>query len=131
MRRRDDPEVDAWLAKAKGDLKMAELAWAADTPLWDQACFHAQQCAEKSLKALLVAAELEVPRTHDLVALVDRLKRVWEDIECLANAAGLLSHYGVAPRYPSFLASETETDAREALDRAREFLAFAVGRIGK
>jgi HEPN domain-containing protein len=98
MRQRDDPEVCGWLAKSLSDLKMAELALEADTPLPDQACFHAQQCAEKSLKALLVGAGLEVPRTHDLVFLLDRLKGVWEEIECLADATAVLSHYGVAPR---------------------------------
>jgi HEPN domain-containing protein len=31
--------------------------------------FHAQQAAEKALKAVAVSIELEVPRTHDLAAL--------------------------------------------------------------
>jgi HEPN domain-containing protein len=61
MRRPDDIEVAAWLAKAQADLRMCELAARADTPMWDQACFHAQQCAEKSLKALLVACEIVLP----------------------------------------------------------------------
>jgi HEPN domain-containing protein len=33
------------------------------------ATFHAQQCVEKYLKALLVAPGLAFPRTHDLTAL--------------------------------------------------------------
>ena len=31
--------------------------------------FHAQQAAEKALKAVAVLRELEAPRTHDLAAL--------------------------------------------------------------
>jgi HEPN domain-containing protein len=39
---------------------------------WDTVCFHAQQAAEKLLKALLVAHEDVVSRTHDLSALFGR-----------------------------------------------------------
>src|SRR4029453_6914324 len=35
------------------------------------ATFHAQQCAEKYLKALLVSRRQAFPRTHDVVALHD------------------------------------------------------------
>lgn len=100
MRRPDDAEVAAWLAKARADLRMCELASGANTPMWDQACFHAQQCAEKSLKALLVASDLEVPRSHDLVFLLGRLSARCPGIDALDDAAALLTQHGVAPRYP-------------------------------
>jgi HEPN domain-containing protein len=73
MRRPDDPEVAAWLAKADGDLRMARMALEAPDPLFDQACFHSQQAAEKALKALLVAVGIPVPKPHDPVHLVDLL----------------------------------------------------------
>ena len=40
-------------------------------PNYDSACFHAQQCAEKYLKAYLSKRGRTVPRTHDLVRLLD------------------------------------------------------------
>ena len=45
--------VRQWIEKAEGDLRNAEhtLTLEQDCPL-DTVCFHAQQCAEKYLKAL-------------------------------------------------------------------------------
>jgi HEPN domain-containing protein len=40
---------------------------------FDTVCFHAQQCAEKYLKALLLQAGSEPPKTHDLRLLLQRL----------------------------------------------------------
>lgn len=37
------------------------------------ACFHAQQAAEKSIKAILVLHGIEFKRTHDLLALASLL----------------------------------------------------------
>ena len=44
-------------------------------PLIYGATFHAQQCAEKYLKALLVSRRQAFPRTHDVVALHDLCRR--------------------------------------------------------
>ncbi|HET8626697.1 MAG TPA: HEPN domain-containing protein [Thermomicrobiales bacterium] len=46
--------VHGWLRKAISDLAAIELALGAGTAL-DAACFHAQQAAEKALKAYLIA----------------------------------------------------------------------------
>lgn len=59
-----------WIDKAEGDYAVAGREFAAATPVFDAVCFHAQQCAEKYLKALLQEHSVEFPRTHDLVALV-------------------------------------------------------------
>jgi HEPN domain-containing protein len=100
MKPPDDPEVGAWVAKAESDLRMARLAVADDDPMWDQCCFHAQQAAEKALKALLVACHPDVPRTHDLVRLVELLAGDAPELPGLEAAAATLTHYGVASRYP-------------------------------
>lgn len=44
----------AWLRKADNDLLNAENNLAATRAPWDTVCFHAQQAAEKVLKAFLV-----------------------------------------------------------------------------
>lgn len=53
-----DPEriaaVRAWLAKASSDEHAAIHELKADPPLTADICFHAQQIAEKSLKAFLL-----------------------------------------------------------------------------
>jgi HEPN domain-containing protein len=119
---RDPEEVAAWLAKADGDLRMAAAAVALDDPLWDQACFHSQQASEKALKALFVSLYAEVPRTHDLTFLVERLTAHTPVDSEIAGHADAIGHFSVSPRYPSFLDSETEQDARDALSRAQEIV---------
>ncbi len=48
-----------WVAKAEADLRTAAREFAVlDAPNYDAACFHAQQSAEKYLKARLVEARL-------------------------------------------------------------------------
>jgi HEPN domain-containing protein len=43
--------LERWLAFAREDLRMAELALAEG--IFNQACFHAQQCVEKVIKGWL------------------------------------------------------------------------------
>lgn len=45
--------VGQWLAKAEQDMKAGEALLAIEPPYLYPACFHAQQAAEKYLKALL------------------------------------------------------------------------------
>jgi HEPN domain-containing protein len=49
------PETAEWVEKAEGDFRTAGREKnSAEHPNYDAACFHAQQCAEKYLKARLV-----------------------------------------------------------------------------
>jgi len=62
--------VRQWLQKADNDLKTARhtLLIADDCPC-DTVCFHAQQCVEKCLKAILVCSQTPFGKTHDLEEL--------------------------------------------------------------
>ena len=61
-----------WIQKAEGDFITARREHAAkENPNYDAACFHAQQCAEKYLKARLVEAEIDFSKTHDLTMLLN------------------------------------------------------------
>ena len=75
-----------WVRKAENDLVNAvhTLKLGADGPT-DTVCFHAQQCIEKYLKALLVLRAIDFPKTHDLEKLVSLLPATEEalmDIWC-------------------------------------------------
>jgi hypothetical protein len=51
--------------------RVAEKAYRArKNPVYDAACFHCQQCAEKYLKARLVEAGIAFAKTHDLLSLL-------------------------------------------------------------
>ena len=60
-----------WVAKAENDLKNAAhtVKLKTDCPT-DTVCFHAQQCVEKYLKALLVLNGIDFSRTHQISFLL-------------------------------------------------------------
>src|SRR5206468_3160933 len=66
----DDPKT--WMQKVEEDLLAIESILAGSRIPWAVVAFHAQQAAEKSLKALLVSRGDTVPHTHDLEALIIR-----------------------------------------------------------
>ncbi|MDR1288398.1 MAG: HEPN domain-containing protein [Treponema sp.] len=57
-----------WLRYAKSDLNTAVHMFNDVNPKEIEiSCYHAQQCAEKSLKAYLILKEIDPPRIHDLL----------------------------------------------------------------
>ena len=120
----------AWLAKADSDLlNVANNLSAADVP-WDTVCFHAQQAAEKSLKAVLVAFGSLPPRTHDLVALLARCAEHVPDLADLESDCRTLTSFGVASRYPDDLFEPTETDGRRTAELGRRVRDWAADVLG-
>ena len=61
-----------WIRHARSDLALAKVERPADA-LLEALCFHAQQAAEKAIKAVLVRHDVEAPRTHSIRALLDLL----------------------------------------------------------
>ena len=66
-----NPAVAEWISKAEGDFLTAgrELR-ARKSPNYDAVCFHAQQCAEKYLKAVLQENDRPIPKIHNLIELM-------------------------------------------------------------
>jgi len=109
-----------WIEKAENDLRNAAhtLTLEEDCP-FDTVCFHAQQCAEKYLKALLLSAGVEVPRTHDLRALMLLTPAhlpLWLDLERVL----VLNRYSVEARYPGAWDPISRDEAEQAVHIARE-----------
>jgi HEPN domain-containing protein len=62
-----EPSNDqAWVVRAEEDYTLCRSALRRKVPLLYGATFHAHQCAEKYLKALLVAHGHAFPGTHDV-----------------------------------------------------------------
>jgi HEPN domain-containing protein len=95
-----DVEARAWLVRAQRDLQAAESLMAATAALPDIAVYHAQQAAEKSLKAVLARHEQPVRKTHDLVALLADVLTVEPAFDQFLEAVQTLSPYGTRFRYP-------------------------------
>ncbi len=105
----------AWVASAEEDYQLAVSALRRRKPLTYGACFHAQQCAEKHLKAALVSKGQVFPKTHDLIALSEMCAQAGIFLAMSADALDLLSSYAVQARYPG-AALPTPQEAREALE---------------
>ena len=116
-----------WLRHARSDLAIARLARSKDIMIEDQ-CFHAQQCAEKSIKAILVAYGIEAPRTHDLEALLRRIPQSVE-IPLKIVDAFALTDYATTMRYPGLDEDATKNDLAEAVALAETVLDWATSII--
>jgi len=110
--------VAQWIARAEEDLGVAQYLLAERLPYYSAIGFHAQQAAEKFVKAFLVAHQVEFPKIHDLGRLLDLVASV--DVGLVEDLAGAvqLTDYGVDVRYPGDLPQLTATDAEEAVDCA-------------
>lgn len=108
----DDPM--AWVAKADNDLLNIRNNLNDERVPWDTVCFHAQQAAEKLLKAYLVSRGRTVQRTHDLLHLLDECVSAEAPFESLLEPCRRLNPYAVALRYPGSLVEPTPEDSHEA-----------------
>jgi HEPN domain-containing protein len=99
---------DRWIAFAREDLRVAQMALA--EAIYNQACFHAHQCAEKALKGALAVLQKDTPppRTHAIVELL-RLLPASYLADLRTQLAEALDDYG-------------KTDAEEAVTLARRTL---------
>ncbi|MBA2691074.1 MAG: HEPN domain-containing protein [Rubrobacter sp.] len=119
--------LERWLRYARDDLRSAEILLV-ESGVPRNSCFLAQQAAEKSIKAIFVALQIDFPFTHDLNRLLDLLPEDWEMKEKLPGLTDL-SDWAVEPRYPGDMPEATEDDAREAVRMAREVYETTISEI--
>ena len=89
-----------WVTKAESDLRAAVylLEPRVEQPT-EAVCFHAQQCAEKYMKALLVFRGTDFPKTHDLEKLTALLPAALRPRLTLEEERRFIG-YATAARYP-------------------------------
>lgn len=107
MRLRRD--VRDWVVKAEEDFAVIRALIRKRTPVFhDAICFHAQQCAEKYLKALLTRDRVAFPKTHDLLDLLKRVRSLAPHLELLRPFLEYVEPYAVNFRYPGEFATRVE-----------------------
>jgi HEPN domain-containing protein len=119
----DPTDPLAWAGRAEEDYALAQLALRRKKRLTYGAVFHSQQCAEKYLKALLVARDQVFPKTHDLAALSDLCSQNGIIIPVDQDALQHLAAFAVQVRYPG--EDPTAEEARLALKTAQAVRRFA------
>ncbi len=120
-----------WRSAAAEDLRVAHLL-STESP--STGAFHAQQAAEKGLKAAAIAVGDDLPRTHILNDLADELIREGYEIPGdLRQHLRVLERLYAPTRYPDALGGIdpnrvfVAADAADAAVRAEAVLAFVDG----
>ena len=113
----------AWVTRAEEDFALARAALRRKQPLASGACFHAQQCAEKYMKALLLSRGADFPKTHDLLLLNNLCSAKGILLEIEPRHLNTLTDFAVRTRYPGN--DPTAEDAKEAIALAKLVRTFA------
>ncbi len=122
------PLTEEWIAKAEGDLRVADSQMQGANPVFDVVCFLCQQAVEKYLKAWLTEQSTTFPRTHDLEALA---RLCLASIPELANSMHdlrYLTTFAVEVRYPG--TSAQPGDAQQAAHTAHEIRTLIRSKLG-
>lgn len=91
-------------------------------------CYHAQQCAEKYLKAYLQEHGVRFAKTHELTDLLALCIPLDAGFAQLQAAALGMKDYGVDPRYPGFAAGPTK--AQVAYQDSLQIRTFVRAKLG-
>ena len=83
-------------------MRSAAVALGAGPPITEDACFHCQQAAEKSLKGFLVYRGIEPEHTHQIERLIRQCAGIEPAFADLHADADRLTDYAVRFRYPYF-----------------------------
>ncbi len=123
----------AWLSNATGDLSAVIVLM---DSLPHLACFHAQQAADKALKAVITLREGEAPRSPDPRKLLEACLVAGDPAPDEVRAGALsLEKFYVPTRYPDALGwadaavAFTRRDAEGARDDAAAVVAWADERL--
>ena len=124
MRRDIDADSPAaWIEHAKADLTLAGISPPPGV-FYELLCFHAQQAAEKAIKAILIHFGANFPYTHNLQRLIEFLPAELQALPGIAQAAAL-SPYAVLTRYPGETEPVSKEEHEEAVNVASEVVRLA------
>jgi HEPN domain-containing protein len=85
------------------------------------ACWHAQQAAEKAIKAALIFAVNDYPRIHDLDTLRNLLPADWQ-LKQTHPKLRSLTEWAVEARYPGPWPAASKDEAERCVQLAKEVL---------
>lgn len=116
--------ADDWLARAKSDLAIAKAPLPEDA-FYEDLCFHAQQAAEKALKAIYQHYGWGFRYTHDLETLLSGLRDNGLQIPDAIIETDTLSRFAWETRYPGLMEAITVEEYKEALLMAEAVISWA------
>jgi HEPN domain-containing protein len=131
-------EAIRWLRTADDDLDSAIIL--KGNKKFAHSCCHAQQAAEKALKALWYDSDAD-PWGHSIKRLIDELESVapvlFETFKIFSRPGTILDRFYIPTRYPNGLpditpdAAFNEEDAATCIAHAETILAAVHNHLGK
>ena len=115
-------KVQKWIAFADEDLRFAHAGMSLPgrgIPPYRLVAYHAQQCAEKYLKAYLVCRGVDFPYTHNISTLLE-LCSDYAAWPTSLREAEELTDYAITTRYPGEDEEVTQDEAVNAIDIAQK-----------
>lgn len=114
-------QVSEWMEYAQTDLRAARLLLPDGAALTRQVGFHAQQAAEKAIKAFLTHRKIGFPFTHSINLLRELVP---DDAAWIRGieAADRLSEYATTARYPGLELEVARADAESAIQVANDVI---------
>jgi len=130
------PSYQKWLDLAQDELNFAKVNLGEQPEFPWYICFHAQQAAEKSLKAFLFYKQYPKElRTHNLIALLNLCEKYDKEFKKLSRSCKILNGYYTPTRYPDALPGMTplgvfkRNEAKEAIGLSEEIVEFVKEKI--
>jgi len=118
----DQKVINEWLSKADEDYEFANSVIEGST-FYAQICFHFHQAAEKYLKTIIVAWDLEFKKIHDLPVLLKSCLTKVPALEVIVGECKLLNRFYIDTRYPvhwpTQYSKEEVFKAKQATDNIR------------
>lgn len=112
--------VGEWLAKAAQDLDVAHFLLASQPKFAEIAVFHAQQAAEKSLKAFLTAHDIRFRKIHDMNEIGNSILKIDSSLHAVIERAKTLNPFAVEIRYPGEEKPVSIEEAKKHLATAKQ-----------
>jgi HEPN domain-containing protein len=127
-------KVSQWLDYADEDLRLATYAlkMRGKGRPYRLIAYHAQQCAEKYIKAFLIYHNVNFPYTHNIRKLLDLCREHATWAETLRDAEEL-TQYTITARYPGEDEAVTKEEAQESVEiaqRVRSQVRTALDELG-
>ncbi len=118
-----------WLTKADRDIIVARLVLNQKTPITDVACYHAEQCVERSLNAYLVFRDVHLSETLDTNELVQICIELDSDFDSISELIMGFAEYDIPAQEPDEWREIPLDEALEAVRNAEEVMTFVKDKL--
>lgn len=113
-----------WLSSAEEDLLVTETLLKYSPTLMSAIAFHAEQAAEKTIKAYLIKLDIKLIKTHDFDKLLALIEDREEFSARLYDLVQIFDKFNVEVRYPDNESIPTKDELLEMIENAKEIYSF-------